>query len=633
VAGRLFTNNQKDVQEVKKLAAETQLLKQQLTVGTRMVEWIKAAAGLAGVITAIAALVGIYVSVDRNRADNARLLDSQRREQINSSISLIADDNTAKQLAGIASLDSFFISEEPSGQRQIFALLANILAVEENKIIRDAIVESFRSKQLSSLENSVLLATISRLTSISVSLVNEESLKKNRKGVRFSNLDADSIEARALSVGAVIQLILRTPVEYSKLSGIYCVGCDFSDLDLNGSDFSDSILYLADFSRAKLRGADFDGADLEKTRFISADLRDSKFTFSKVPSQSTYRSSYVEFSENNSVFDGPNFSCADLRNADFSGHPIFAIVHPSAHTFLDGGRFIGTDMAGVDFSNSMMFGQTREDEHRIPFAGSGSSIIGASANGMTSFAYTFLPYADSTLQSYEATLKRLGRQFSGSNWREAVFPEFLKMWFDKNPPPIYMRFGRNDQLCTPKLRSGFSAKLALRHRNKLYENEVLGALRDENLQQLIELIKWKAKNSIVPMEDIERRILNLGGLWKAAQNHQGLAYFLVWLTDDNENELQKHLEVIWPHQSKEVMKILRRLRISVRSKLKFDTKSISIAQIEMITKSLSEVDRIELSSRLNSLDKALQEHITLNHEILFQLFRPHFTYSDKKTPH
>ena len=208
--------------ELQKLIAETRLLRHQFSVGARFVEWLKAIAGMAGVLTAIIALVGLYVSISRFQAEDETTRKTQQQEQLNRSIALLADDNKAKQLAGISTLESFIRSDDPIIHKQILSVLANILAVEENKIVRDAILSSFRNMELEGFDHNVLAGVLSQFAASSASLVVEGKLKRERKGNRFGWLSPDSVEARAMSVSDALVLFLRTGVEFTELSGIYC---------------------------------------------------------------------------------------------------------------------------------------------------------------------------------------------------------------------------------------------------------------------------------------------------------------------------------------------------------------------------------------------------------------------------
>jgi hypothetical protein len=97
-------------------------------------------------------------------------------------------------------------------------------------------------------------------------------------------------------------------------------------LDLSGTDFHGAILRRANFLGVRLQDTSFDSADLVSTNFTGADLTDAKFT---------------DFGRTQYVVQGmlasghlwgamfPDFSCANLSGADFTGSVLFGISRSS----------------------------------------------------------------------------------------------------------------------------------------------------------------------------------------------------------------------------------------------------------------------------------------------------------------
>jgi uncharacterized protein YjbI with pentapeptide repeats len=120
------------------------------------------------------------------------------------------------------------------------------------------------------------------------------------------------------------------------MSRIYLADVDLSTLDLKGVSFADSILAWSNFSFAKLDGCSFANADLQGVSFVGASATRAKFTVMVDRTVPTRHDVYVREQMNREtrtwravsgsfVVDGPNFTCADLSYADFTGHPVVPI--------------------------------------------------------------------------------------------------------------------------------------------------------------------------------------------------------------------------------------------------------------------------------------------------------------------
>lgn len=519
--------------EEEKLAAEIQSIRHQFSPATRAIEWTKAIAGLAGVITAIVALIGIYLSIEKTRIEEKRLLDSDRREQMNSSISLLADENPAKQLAGITELNSFYSSEDALGQIQILTLLASILAVEENKIVRDSIVASVNRRLAAGIDKQVMTGLLRHLVTESNALITQGKLSRSRKGDEFGHLETKSIEARAISISEIIQAAVRKGTDFKEFTGIYCFGCDFSGLDLDNVNFRNSILFHTDFSGSVLTNSNFEAADLEEALFVGADLRNANFSFTERPKSGKYRSSYAEkFSEKSSwSFHGPNFNCADLRQAIFSGHPIFAITYPEDKYFMSGGSFIGADIDGVTFTSTELFGKIADDDHNIPFASSGGGSI---SDDVYSFVHEWAEYSTNIPDKYRRSFENIANLFAGSNWRKSDLPPPIRTFFDDHPPSNNMHFSFRSKPCNPRMRDGFHPKLALEHRERLSKQEVIQAVDGAELDDTFRLIRWKLNKSHNLTEN-DKVILTFQALLTAIEDRMPI---IITQLNDNEDEAE-----------------------------------------------------------------------------------------------
>lgn len=279
---------------VEKLKAETQVLQRQLTATAQRQESIKAYAAAAGVVTAMVALIALFVSgwLGLSQISEARMEKSQ--ERLDKAIADIGNQAPGQRLSGVANLRSFLGLPGGSGQRdtQILLALVHSLAIEENPTVRSALQEVLRSVDRTSVQAAATDAALQGLIGLSRGLVNEGTLYRER--VSYHQLpQAASVEARAQSLSDPMVALLRAGSSIRNFAGIYCVRCDFSRLSINSANFDNAILSGADFYAASLEHATFDRADIESVNFAQAHLRWAKFTQSPLRNFGSFTMRYA----------------------------------------------------------------------------------------------------------------------------------------------------------------------------------------------------------------------------------------------------------------------------------------------------------------------------------------------------
>ncbi|WP_431048516.1 pentapeptide repeat-containing protein [Roseateles sp. L2-2] len=481
-----------------KLIAEIRSISSLSSRGNQTIEWIKAIAGLAGVLTAIAALLGLFFSVNKAREEAVRAAVADRRQQINANIALVADANVAKQLAGITALESFFWSETSEGRIQLISLLANMLAVEKKKPVRDAIVASLRRSLTPKLDQAVVSAAIERMASLSVALVAEGKLDLAVLEYDPQDAESESVQARAHSLSNAVQLAVRLSKGKVDLSGIYCVACDFAGLTLNDADFGNAILLRADFSRAQLQRSHFEGANLQRTSFVGADLRQSHFEGMPREASRERRRLYMLSPDLRMApgFRGPNFSCADMRGATFVGHSIFSAILPERFYGATGGVFIGADLRGVDFSDTRIVGTVPKGQDNFSIFGGGGVSGDDGQRSTVTVTWTFNDQLTDVEEKHRALFSGISRSFAGSNWEEARLPAVLRSALSKFPPSKFLEFSPEDVVCAPKVSAGFKPLLALKHRQHLATSDIDQALGEGGPDSYIPILQWKGERRI-----------------------------------------------------------------------------------------------------------------------------------------
>jgi uncharacterized protein YjbI with pentapeptide repeats len=178
------------------------------------------------------------------------------------------------------------------------------------------------------------------LVTQSRALLAKADLAHHRQFQSASPLNDDERAAR--TVGKLIATNVRKGVvaDYSNYRGIYCTECDFRGGTFpHGADFTGAVLDGSNFSGARLEAAVFDNAELAGTKFVEADLRQAKFRSQHrplrnaddvddgpaLPGRTMYLDHVASALDLNPVVGirMPNFSCANLADANFDYHSLF----------------------------------------------------------------------------------------------------------------------------------------------------------------------------------------------------------------------------------------------------------------------------------------------------------------------
>jgi uncharacterized protein YjbI with pentapeptide repeats len=433
--------------EIAKLEAETRT--------HRPVEILKALAGVSGVTAAIVALVGLQVSATRWQAETAAGREEKTEARLQQVLDDLASKDASTQLAGLASVPHFLAVVDDARRQQLLVTLGSLLAVCESSVVSDAIVAYLEDIDLKILGTEHSQRLLVHLVTQNRNLSRRHGLARSRRSNPYFPADSGTPESKAEALGNAIAALVRRGVWTDDLSGIYCVQCDFGGVTLAGVNFNDAILAYSDFSEADLQNASFDHADLESALFVRADLRDASLTFLPDPRPGKERDSYFQSAQDPHFFEGPNFSCADLRGANFAGHPVFPLVSPAIadRVLVEGPKFTAADLAGANFTGSHIFGLLTEDDQykRLPFVGSGGG-----SRHEEDFAwqveYELIEHdlPQGSMEPYADFFQGLAWNLSGSNWTEAAFPRGIVDLFEQDPPSSCVQKFDKSSPCIPR---------------------------------------------------------------------------------------------------------------------------------------------------------------------------------------
>lgn len=133
----------------------------------------------------------------------------------------------------------------------------------------------------------------------------------------------------------------------------------------------------------------------------------------------------------------PRFACADLREADFTGNPIFTFVENSLETH-DGNQpnLAGTQLKDAKF-DTLKVHVVSSDAAGTPLelTGGGGSGVGDvlfSTDDVARDVALKIPGSD---LAFSISLQAVSRQLRGSDWQNARWPLSLRNWLTSHPPP------------------------------------------------------------------------------------------------------------------------------------------------------------------------------------------------------
>lgn len=438
---------------IDKLTAETDLIRQQLSPKSQFYERLKVITGFGGVIAGVAAIFSLLFSTCQWFKSAEATREVQIEEHLHRGLTLLGDAVAPARLAGVVSLNSFLRGDHKKQIPQVLLAFTNALALEPSETVRNALVASIDSLDEKATEKVELDRALWSLIRVSRGLVQEGQLWRQRRSNFFFPPSPDTIESRAVSVAAAVSALLRKSARVTDMSKTYLAGEDFRNLNLAGVSFNDSILAASDFGSAVLDGATFVDADLDNVKFTNAKLRGADFRqTTKLFLGRELHYDYVEEQMNRRlkwwreespqplrdkppqfVIYGPDFHCADLAQANFTGHPLLPVFPDSLPDSMSVATlsFRGANLSGATFYSLKVFGIGYEDNDvpRTPFP-----LLSDARAWMglpRSYAYFVKNVLDDKAAAqdrtgYDGSFRELARIFGGSNWKDARMPDVIE---------------------------------------------------------------------------------------------------------------------------------------------------------------------------------------------------------------
>jgi len=337
-----------------KLKLETKVLAKQLEPRYWKLELLKA---IVGSLT----LVGIAVTLGLGLAQLSITRHSNDDERFDKAVTRLAGSTPTERLAGVVGLGLYLEPRQKQRHRATLRFLVNALAVEQDPVVRSELLDRLSQVTPNQVSQNDLDDALERLRDRNRALYEEQRaafIDKLMQGTEqlsgkghdetyIGHLPSVNLAPLRVTAAAIVALV-KNGARTKDLSNIYCAECDFSGkswdmskpdftkvadfahadavLDLSGTDFHGAILRRANFLGLRLERASFESADIMGANFAGADLADAKFTdFGHIqyPIQGVLASGHLW----GAMF--PDFTCANLSGADFTGSPLFGIYEAS----------------------------------------------------------------------------------------------------------------------------------------------------------------------------------------------------------------------------------------------------------------------------------------------------------------
>jgi uncharacterized protein YjbI with pentapeptide repeats len=430
----------------RKAILEAKLLEEQLTQSHKIREWIKALTGLG----AIAALLAVFFQLQQGYAQRAD-------DRLERAMTRLASPNVSERLAGVSTL-RIVLDEGPKSQRRIaLSALANSLGAENEPVVSGAVLDLLKRTDSGSRDS-----VLEELANASRGLLPAAMKKEPRQAYEPFVVDHGDF-ARLKSLEGAIVAFLHAGARTSDLSGIYCVECKLEGLDLRGVDFSGAVLGNASFIHSILEKSSFEHAILTATNFTGADLRNAKFTVE--PQNTAFASDAI--TNGGETAWGPDFTCANLEDADFSRQQLLSFVEERPDFITPGSfftaKFSKADLARADFRSVGVYGAItpRSKAESTPAARFMFMRLGFPLpmdlfslpdvpremdlplpNGVKKVRYqpfggslnSALPMGND-VRKFATSLNEIARAFANSNWGDARLPNSLRQFLTQAQVP------------------------------------------------------------------------------------------------------------------------------------------------------------------------------------------------------
>jgi uncharacterized protein YjbI with pentapeptide repeats len=321
----------KEKLESDKLAAEIRLLEIQSSRRFQLREDFKAFSGVAGILTALIAIIGLFISYQSSLSEQHANREARAEQIYFQGLTQLSSGKPAERLNAISSLQVALHSNHFPQKTLVIASIAEALIIEHDRFVSRAMTNLLTSQGEYALNVELRNFALEYLLSKSRDLVVLGDLKSKRFWTysRIDKLSTESesvkFEVTAYNIVKLIEKLIHSGASAKNFKDTYLLGADFSEIKFSHADFSGAILAFAKFEAATCISCDFNQSDLQGVSFKHAKLDNALFTNIDKVSGKILLDSFIRrmYLRGKSPISRINFSFSSLVNADFKGFPLF----------------------------------------------------------------------------------------------------------------------------------------------------------------------------------------------------------------------------------------------------------------------------------------------------------------------
>jgi len=398
-----------------KLQHEVTIARYQASPEAMRNERRKAWTAVTGLIVATVAVGSLLVTMAQWLKSSADAQASRRQERLERSIAALASADRFARLSAIAALRQFSRDGNAEQQEVAIGALVSALSVETSPLVRDSLRSALTSSALPISTRNVVLRDVVQAS---------RGLLAEFREAEEPSLDAvrqRDIRVRARAVAETLIDLLHGGAQVDNLDNAYLEGGDFRRMNLSGVSFDNAFLPGADFSGAYLDRASFRDATLIMTRFRGARLRNAILTISELAARNNYAAGGTD------AAIGADFTCADLRNANLRGQPVFVIIEDGAAPVFISSHFEGANLKNADIEEARMLAFVRYSRNvlQMPLYPSNPSDTLGRREGVLVYSLVDTRWPYRPMSGFGRTPAANRFLFSSTNWKEAHLPASL----------------------------------------------------------------------------------------------------------------------------------------------------------------------------------------------------------------
>jgi uncharacterized protein YjbI with pentapeptide repeats len=363
----------------RKLELEIQQFERESSILERFKVWTPS-------LTALVAIGALAWTINAGITQLHQTQNAQDQDRFDKALTRLGSTSVSERLTGAAGLSLFLTNDQQERHAATLRFLATALLIEKNPNVREAILDTFSHVDPAIVHPEAredALRTLLDLNRSAANVTRPKQASGQVKGIQESDLADTQAATEGLRASArAIVIFIKYGTRQRDFSKIDCTGCDLSSatpsLDLSNANFDHAVLAHATFSGTRLSGSSFDETDLAGTNFEGANLQKTRFT-------GTPHLSYAlkHFQQNGDKPEPPDFACADVSSADFSGSLFFGIIEsdtPNEKIAAYPGLF-GTNLTGANLSRIGLYALPLARSKSSPPLGNGK-VISYSPNAL-----------------------------------------------------------------------------------------------------------------------------------------------------------------------------------------------------------------------------------------------------------